>query len=225
MLLRKSEGNTEKKWTSILLLVIGLLPILMLVAGITWIYKKFKYRKDTINWIADEYIDEFTTLTPATHILDEWEQNIRKEEQYTMGILKRIRNIVMADIHGTLDKLESPINMLKQYIRETEAQMVKAQHALSQQLYLEKKYAALIAETEALAAKRARQAELAVSRNEDNIAQLALQEKVKNKNKATLYREQYKATKKQTAALYEQINKLQGSIRSCNIKISFLFPD
>ena len=84
MLLRKSEGNAAKKWTSILLLVIGLLPILpilMLVAGITWIYKKFKHRKETINWIADEYIDEFTTLTPATHILDEWEQNIRKEEQ------------------------------------------------------------------------------------------------------------------------------------------------
>jgi len=126
-----------------------------------------------------------------------------------MGILKRIRNIVMADIHGTLDKLESPINMLQQYIRETEEQIVKAQQALSQQLYLEKKYETLIAETEALAAKRNRQAELAVSRNEDNIAQLALQEKIKNENKTTLYREQYEATKKQTAALYEQINKLQ----------------
>ncbi|GAA3316052.1 hypothetical protein GCM10020331_012240 [Ectobacillus funiculus] len=60
----------------------------------------------------------------------------------------------MADIHGTLDKLESPINMLQQYIRETEEQIVKAQQALSQQLYLEKKYETLIAETEALAAKK-----------------------------------------------------------------------
>ncbi|WP_028399286.1 PspA/IM30 family protein [Ectobacillus panaciterrae] len=126
-----------------------------------------------------------------------------------MGIIKRIRNIVMADVHETLDKLENPMSMLKQYLRETEEQIAKAQHALSQQLYLEKKYEALIAEAEALVAKRARQAELAVSRDEDSMAQLALQDKITNEKKAALYREQYEVTKQQTVALYEQIDKLQ----------------
>ncbi|MED0965379.1 PspA/IM30 family protein [Bacillus paramycoides] len=126
-----------------------------------------------------------------------------------MGILKRIKNIVVADVHQTLDKLEKPTNMLKQYLRETEQQITKAEKALSHQYYLEKKYEALISETDALIVKRTRQAELAVSREEDHMAQLALQEKIVNEKKAELYRKQYEITKEQTATLYEQIDKLQ----------------
>ncbi|MGE6309106.1 PspA/IM30 family protein [Bacillus cereus] len=126
-----------------------------------------------------------------------------------MGILKRIKNIVAADVHQTLDKMEKPTNMLKQYLRETEQQITKAEKALSHQYYLEKKYEALISETDALIAKRTRQAELAVSREEDQMAQLALQEKIVNEKKAELYRQQYEITKEQTATLYEQIDKLQ----------------
>ncbi|SCB99486.1 PspA/IM30 family protein [Bacillus mycoides] len=126
-----------------------------------------------------------------------------------MGILKRIKNIVVADVHQTLDKIEKPVSMLKQYLRETEQQITKAEKALSHQYYLEKKYEALISETDALIAKRTRQAELAVSREEDQMAQLALQEKIVNEKKAELYRQQYEITKEQTATLYEQIDKLQ----------------
>ena len=135
-----------------------------------------------------------------------------------MGILKRIKNIVMADVHQTLDKLESPMSMLKQYLRETEEQITKAQKALAHQLYLEKKYEALILEADALIAKRTRQAELAVSREEDNMAQLALQDKITNEKKAALYREQYEITKQQTAALYEQIDKLQEKYQELQYK-------
>ncbi|VXC03084.1 PspA/IM30 family protein [Bacillus mycoides] len=126
-----------------------------------------------------------------------------------MGILKRIKNIVVADVHQTLDKIENPVSMLKQYLRETEQQITKAEKALSHQYYLEKKYEALISETDALIAKRTRQAELAVSREEDHMAQLALQEKIVNEKKAELYRKQYEITKEQTATIYEQIDKLQ----------------
>ncbi|MGE6402996.1 PspA/IM30 family protein [Bacillus cereus] len=126
-----------------------------------------------------------------------------------MGILKRIKNIVVADVHQTLDKIEKPVSMLKQYLRETEQQITKAEKALSHQYYLEKKYEALISETDTLIAKRTRQAELAVSREEDQMAQLALQEKIVSEKKAELYRKQYEITKEQTATLYEQIDKLQ----------------
>ncbi|RBP28078.1 MULTISPECIES: PspA/IM30 family protein [Bacillus] len=126
-----------------------------------------------------------------------------------MGILKRIKNIVVADVHQTLDKIEKPVSMLKQYLRETEQQITKAEKALSHQYYLEKKYEVLISETDALIARRTRQAELAVSREEDQMAQLALQEKIVNEKKAELYRKQYEITKEQTATIYEQIDKLQ----------------
>ncbi|WP_028403049.1 PspA/IM30 family protein [Ectobacillus panaciterrae] len=135
-----------------------------------------------------------------------------------MGILKRIKNIVTADVHETLDKLENPVSMLKQYLRDTEEQVAKAQHALSQQLFLEKKYEALIAETEDIIAKRTRQAELALSRDEDNMAHLALQDKITNEKKLEMYRENYEMTKQQTAALYEQIDKLQEKYQELQYK-------
>lgn len=84
LLLRRSEGNTAKKWTGILLLVVGLfplLPILALAAGITWVYKKCKQRKETTSWMADDHMYSFTPTSYNANILDEWERNIRKEEK------------------------------------------------------------------------------------------------------------------------------------------------
>lgn len=135
-----------------------------------------------------------------------------------MGILKRVRNIVLSDVHEALDKAEKPLSMLNQYIRDMEEQVEKAQHALAHQLYLEKKYETLVIETEAVVAKRARQAELAVSKNEDEIAKLALQEKILHEEKAKMYREQYEVTKQQTAVLYEQIDKLREKYQELQYK-------
>ncbi|EEM05266.1 phage shock protein A [Bacillus pseudomycoides] len=135
-----------------------------------------------------------------------------------MSIFRRIKNIVTADVHEALNKLENPVSMLKQYIRETEQQVVKAQQALSQQLFLEKKYESLITGTEAVIAKRFRQAELAVSRNEDDMAQLALQEKIAHEKKLEMYHEQYNVVKQQTSILYEQIDKLQKEYQELQYK-------
>ncbi|MGG3521634.1 PspA/IM30 family protein [Bacillus pseudomycoides] len=135
-----------------------------------------------------------------------------------MSIFRRIKNIVTADVHEALNKLENPVSMLKQYIRETEQQVVKAQQALSQQLFLEKKYESLITGTETVIAKRFRQAELAVSHNEDDMAQLALQEKIAHEKKLEMYHGQYNVVKQQTSILYEQIDKLQKEYQELQYK-------
>ena len=79
-----------------------------------------------------------------------------------MGIFKRIKTIAKADINGLLDGLEDPIAMLNEYSREMEQEMAKAQNALSRQLFVENKQAALILETKNLVEKRTRQAKLAI---------------------------------------------------------------
>ncbi|WP_242220942.1 hypothetical protein [Bacillus cereus group sp. BfR-BA-01380] len=84
LILRKSEGNMAKKWTGILLLIIGLLPllpILALAAMIVWAYKKFKQKRT----VTSEYINtdmyNVSTMQKQIDILDQWERNIRKEEK------------------------------------------------------------------------------------------------------------------------------------------------
>lgn len=79
-MLRKSEGNMVKKWTGILLLVIGLLPVLPMlafVAAIVWAYKKLKEKRMATD--IDLYSD--FQVQQQVDILDQWERNIRKEEK------------------------------------------------------------------------------------------------------------------------------------------------
>ncbi|WP_144550682.1 PspA/IM30 family protein [Bacillus sp. X1(2014)] len=125
-----------------------------------------------------------------------------------MGIFNRVKTIVMADIHEVLDKVEDPISLMNQYMRELDEQVDQAKDALGQQLYLEKRHGLLVAEAQVLVAKRTRQAELAVANGEDTIARIALQEKLKEEAKLKLYAEQYAAMKQQTSALRDQIDVL-----------------
>lgn len=125
-----------------------------------------------------------------------------------MGIIKRVKSLVLAETNWLLDKYEQPINMVNQYIREFEQELAKGQRALTNQLFIEKKQAALIAETEASIEKRERQAKLAVKQGEEHIAKLALQDKLLQEKKLAAYQEQYARIQEQTKALKEKIAQL-----------------
>jgi hypothetical protein len=53
----------------------------MLATGITWLYKKWKQRKETVSWLTEDHMYNFTAVPYNVDILDEWERNIRKEEK------------------------------------------------------------------------------------------------------------------------------------------------
>jgi phage shock protein A len=126
-----------------------------------------------------------------------------------MGIFKRLKTITMAEINGLLDGIENPIAMLNQYSREMEEEIAKGQKALAQQLFVEKKQEALIAEVKALVDKRIRQAKLALEHGEEQIAKLAVQEKLIQEKQLALYIEQYEAIKAQTQMLSEKLSELK----------------
>jgi phage shock protein A len=126
-----------------------------------------------------------------------------------MGIFKRIKTIAKADINGLLDGLEDPIAMLNEYSREMEQQITKAESALSRQIFVENKQAALILETKSLVEKRTRQAKLALEQGEDTIAKLAIQEKLISENQLKVYEQQYETIKGQTQILKDKLNELQ----------------
>jgi phage shock protein A len=128
-----------------------------------------------------------------------------------MGIFKRMRTIAKADINGVLDKVEDPITMLNEHSREMEQEMVKAQKALSRQIFLEKKLGVLILETKNLVEKRTRQAKLAIDQGEDSIAKLAVQEKLTHENQLNVYQQQYEVIQSQTEMLKEKLSELQNT--------------
>lgn len=126
-----------------------------------------------------------------------------------MGIFKRLKTIAKADINGMLDGLEDPIAMLNEYSREMEQEIAKGQKALSRQIFVENKQAALIMETNKMVEKRTRQAKLAIEEGEESIAKLAVQEKLIHEKQLGVYEQQYETIKEQTNILKEKIVDLQ----------------
>lgn len=126
-----------------------------------------------------------------------------------MGIFRRITMIAKANIHEMLDGVEDPIAMLNEYSRQLEQEMAKAQKALSRQIFVENKQAALIRETKEIVAKRTRQANLALDYGEEKIVRLAVEEKIMYENHLRMYEQQYEEIQEQTNILKEQLKALQ----------------
>jgi phage shock protein A len=138
-------------------------------------------------------------------------------------IFKRIRDIVLSGVHETLDKLEDPVALVKQYLRDVEVEIGKAQHTIANQVVLEKRHAALIADTQAQIAKRARQAKLAVDTEDEEIAKLALRDKVLLESKLAVYEEQYATITTHTETLTAQLQDLQEKYSDMQAKKRVLF--
>lgn len=130
-----------------------------------------------------------------------------------MGIFKRLKTIAKADINSLLDGVEDSIALLNEYSREMEQEMAKAQRALSRQIFVENKQAALILETKELVDKRTRQAKLAIDQGDDSIAKLAVQEKLNQEKQLSFYEQQYDVIKGQTETLREKLADLQETYR------------
>ncbi len=126
-----------------------------------------------------------------------------------MGIFKRIKTIAKADINSLLDKAEDPIAMLNEYSREMEQEMVKAQKALSRQIFVENKQAALIMDTKNVIDKRTRQAKLAIQHGDEQMAKLAVQEKLSYEKQLTVFQQQFEAIQGQTQMLKDKLQEFQ----------------
>ena len=128
-----------------------------------------------------------------------------------MGIFKRLKRITRAEVNGFLDGLENPIAMLNEYSREMEQEIDKGQQALARQIFVEKKLAALILNTNELVDKRTRQAKLAIEKGDEAMAKLAVQEKLTHEKQLKLYEAQYETVKEQTLTLTEKLNGLKDA--------------
>ncbi|GLX71002.1 PspA/IM30 family protein [Paenibacillus glycanilyticus] len=133
-----------------------------------------------------------------------------------MGIFKRVKDVFLAETNELIDKCEKPLHMVNQYMREFSAELEKGQKALAHQLFIEKRQALLIANAEAAVEKRDRQSRLAVAEGEDQIAKLALQEKLLEEKKLAVYLKQYATIREQTNMLEERIAQLQAQSEEYN---------
>lgn len=95
-----------------------------------------------------------------------------------VGLLKRFRYTLEADLHQLFDKKESknPIAMLNQYIREAEKQTEQTGKLLMRQAQLKEQLQSELKETTTMLEKRAKQLQLAQQSNETDLVAFATQE-------------------------------------------------
>ncbi|PYF02843.1 PspA/IM30 family protein [Ureibacillus chungkukjangi] len=107
-----------------------------------------------------------------------------------VGLLKRFRYTLEADLHQLFDKKESknPLAMLNQYIREAEKQTEQTGKLLARQAQLKEQLQSEFKETTAMLEKRTKQLQLAEQANEvDLVGFASLEVETYKTRQATLF--------------------------------------
>jgi len=130
-----------------------------------------------------------------------------------MGIFSRFTDIVNSNINALLDKAEDPEKMVRLIIQEMEDTLVEVRSASAKTLANKKEIANQIAKYESDASDWEAKAELALSKDREDLARAALQEKKKSAEAA-------ETLSKELAIVEEQISKLQDEIGQLQDKLA-----
>lgn len=126
-----------------------------------------------------------------------------------MMVFKRIRDVAMAVMHEWMDDLEEPVMMVKQYIRDMEAEIKKAEHAVANQKMLANKFQRQADEAREFIVKRVGQAQLAVEAGKEDLARQALHSKLQYEEQVKQYEQLLEEAKVQEQELLQQLQEMK----------------
>jgi Phage shock protein A (IM30), suppresses sigma54-dependent transcription len=127
-----------------------------------------------------------------------------------MGVMKRVRDITMANLNDLLEQSEDPVKMIDEFLAERRNHIWQTEQLLIQcrkhmeamrEQYLQ---AALRAE------KREQQASIALKAGEEDIARIALQDKLQSEEQSKRYKELYEQALSSTAELDQELLQLKA---------------
>ncbi|UFJ41256.1 PspA/IM30 family protein [Brevibacillus humidisoli] len=135
-----------------------------------------------------------------------------------MGIFKRLRDVTVASVNDVIDSMEDPVTMLNQYMRDMEAEIGRVEVAVARQVAVEKKFRQQYKEALAMAEKRDRQATLAISEGEDDLARRALLEKKQYSARADEYQKLYETASTAAQQMREKLAELKDEFYKMRAK-------
>jgi len=139
-----------------------------------------------------------------------------------MGLLDRVSTLIRANLNDLVDRAEDPSKMIKQVILDMENQLlqVKTQVAISiaDQHMLEKKEQ----ESAEKAAEWMRKAEIAVGKEQDDLARAALERHKTAERTTASFREQVEDQRAQVVTLKSALGKLEQKLHEAQTKSDIL---
>lgn len=130
-----------------------------------------------------------------------------------MGIFSRFTDIVNSNINSILDKAEDPEKMVRLIIQEMEDTLVEVRSASAKTIASKKEISSQINKVQNESGDWKAKAELAISKDREDLARAALQEKKKCDEHA-------KALSSELNGVDEQITKLQSEVGQLQDKLA-----
>lgn len=126
-----------------------------------------------------------------------------------MGVFQRIKDMTKASINDMLDKVEDPIKMLNQYIRDMEEEIAQAEVTVAKQMANERRLKQRLEEMNRLVQEREDIAIAALKDGQEATAKQALEEKLHYAEKAAEYSTMHAEAKTQADDLMAQLHDMK----------------
>lgn len=137
-----------------------------------------------------------------------------------MGIFSRTRDIIAANVTDILDKAEDPAKMVRMIILEMEETLVEVRATAARTIADQKEMRRSITKLENLQESWKDKAELALSKDREDLAKQALVEKQKAADMADRLNGEIAILDESLHAYEEDISKLQGKLREARSRQS-----
>ncbi len=142
-----------------------------------------------------------------------------------MSLLDRVSTLLRANLNDLVEKAEDPERMLKQVVLDMENQLLQVKTqvaiAIADQHLLEKKRA----EQETQAAEWRRKAELAVAKNQDDLARAALERSLSHNALMKGFAEQAEDQKHEADNLRQALRKLDQKLNETRAHCEMLVAE
>ena len=135
-----------------------------------------------------------------------------------MGIFSRTRDIIAANFTDLLDKAEDPAKMIRMIILEMEETLVEVRASAARTIADQKEMRRHIAKLENLQMSWTEKAQLALSKDREDLAKAALVERQKAADMAEHLAHEIETLDEALKASEEDIAKLQGKLREARAR-------
>ncbi len=139
-----------------------------------------------------------------------------------MALLERVSTLVRANLNDLVDRAEDPEKMLKQVILDMQNQLLQVKTQVAIAIADQHVLARKRAEHEEKAAEWGRRAELAVDKQEDDLARAALDKSLSFRRMSASFTEQVADQVVQVENLKQAFRNLEGKLAEAQAKVELL---
>ena len=128
------------------------------------------------------------------------------------SLLKRMRDLISANINAMLDSAEDPEKMVGEYLRQMQDELYEAKTTVAAAMADEDKINRMWASHQALAEEWQKKAESALQAGKEDLAKQALMRRRAYQELTETYREQFETQSQQVEELQDALAKLEAKI-------------